>query len=120
MNSGVYLPAKEARPVCVDVFNENAEPPEMALAMTVHWMVFAIEVLLTFLRSTFVREENSLNSSDFNLFPKYLLHRPTDPRQQKRKHLLLLPSALLGLHHLPLTQRKGNGHLQSACPVSGT
>ena len=57
MNSGVYLPVKEARPVCVDVFNENAEPSEMALAMNIHWMVFAIKVLLTFLRSIFVREE---------------------------------------------------------------
>ena len=44
-----------------------------------------------------LERRNSLNSSDFNLFPKYLLHRPIDPRQQKRKHLLLLPSALLGL-----------------------
>lgn len=49
----------------------------------IRYMLFAIEALLAFLRSVFAREEEFIKcSSDFKLFPKYLLYRPTDPRQQ--------------------------------------
>ena len=43
-----WLPVKEACPPCADVFSENMERYEMALAMNIHWVIFAIKVLLTF------------------------------------------------------------------------